>query len=166
LETDMMDRRRVLQYAPMLAALAGCAAQTGRDPPRVQLVGLDPLEGESLELRFLCRLRVQNPNDTPIDYSGLSVEIWVRGISIASGVSDATGSVPRFGETLLSLPVTVPALNLARVAMGVARDQGPRRLDYVLKGKLAGPAFGAVRFESRGELALPGMPDSGAGERG
>ena len=32
----------------------------------------------------------------------------------------------------------------------------PTRIDYVLKGKIGGSAFGSVRFESRGELTLPG----------
>ena len=30
------------------------------------------------------------------------------------------------------------------------------RIDYVLKGKIGGLAFGSMRFESRGELTLPG----------
>ena len=49
-----------------LVLLASCAVMG--DPLRVQVVGLEPLEGPGMELRFAAKLRVQNPNEAPIDY--------------------------------------------------------------------------------------------------
>ncbi|HET7524769.1 MAG TPA: LEA type 2 family protein, partial [Burkholderiaceae bacterium] len=90
----MPTRRRIVALAPALALLSACAVMPGSDPVQVQVVGVDPLQGEGLELRFLCKLRVQNPNDTPITYNGIYLELEVRGSTFATGVSDASGTVP------------------------------------------------------------------------
>ena len=116
---------------------------------------MQPLPGEGLELRFLCKLRVQNPNDTPITYDGIYLELEVRGSTFATGVSDASGVVPRYGEVVLSVPVAASALRFARQAIGFFVSGDRSKIDYVLKGKISGPVFGAVRFESKGEIALP-----------
>jgi len=154
---------RTARRAVLVAALAlgACAAWPGLDPVTVDLVGLEPLTGQGLETRFLVKLRVQNPNDAPIIYDGVSVELDLRGQRLASGVSDARGSVPRFGEAVIAIPVTLPMTALLRQALGLAAGDAARA-DYRLRGKLAGPALGSVRFESRGELALPpARPDPG-----
>ena len=150
----MIDRRRALQWLPMLALPAGCATP-GHDPVQVQVVGVEPLDGEGMELRFLCKLRVQNPNDTPIEFNGIYLDLQVRGSSLATGVSDAAGTVPRFGEVVVEVPVTASAFRIVRQAIGLYTSSD-RRIDYVLKGKIGGSLFGTVRFESRGELTLPG----------
>jgi LEA14-like dessication related protein len=160
-EHRMIQRRRALQWMPVIVLIAGCSTLLGqRDPVQVQVVGVEPLDGEGLELRFLCKLRVQNPNDAPIDFNGIYLELEVRGSALASGVSDASGTVPRFGEVVLSVPVTASVFRLARQVFGTYMSSDRSRLDYVLRGKIGGPSFGAVRFESKGELTLP----SGAAE--
>jgi LEA14-like dessication related protein len=127
----------------------------GGDPLRVQVVGLEALPGEGMELRFAAKLRVQNPNETPVDYDGVAVDLEVRGSAFASGVSDARGTIPRYGEAVVTVPVTVSAFAMMRQAMGFA--SGDRsKIDYVLRGKVGGSTFGSVRFESRGQLELPG----------
>jgi len=151
----MPRRRRVLAVVPALAALAACAGLPGSDPVQVQVVGVEPLPGEGLELRFLCKLRVQNPNDSPITYDGIFLDLQVRGSSFATGVSDAAGTVPRFGEQVLAVPVTASAFRLARQALSMYTSSDRSRIDYVLKGKISGSSFSAVRFESKGEINLP-----------
>ena len=149
----MMHRRRALSL--MLLPLAGCAAMPGHDPVQVQVVGVEPMEGEGMELRFLCKLRVQNPNDTPIEFNGVFLDLQVRGSSLATGVSDATGTVPRYGEVVIEVPVTASAFRIVRQAIGLYSSSDRSRIDYVLKGKIGGPLFGSVHFESHGELNLP-----------
>jgi LEA14-like dessication related protein len=151
----MISRRHFLALAPGPALLSSCAALPGHDPVQVQVVGVEPLEGEGLELRFLCKLRVQNPNDAPITYNGIYIELEVRGSSFATGVSDASGTVPRYGEVVLSVPVAASALRFARQAIGMYMSQDRSKIDYVLKGKIGGSTFNTVRFESKGEIALP-----------
>jgi len=134
---------------------AGCASLQGRDPIQVIVAGVEPLQGEGLELRMLVKLRIQNPNDLPLDFNGVSVELDVQGKRFATGVSDAAGSVPRFGETLVDVPVSISAFRIARQAIGVMTNEYRGKLAYEMTGKLAGPAFNSVRFQSKGELTLP-----------
>lgn len=146
-------RRRVLAAAACACVLAGCAA-LGRDPLRVTVAGIEPLKGEGMELRFAVRLRLQNPNDAPVVYDGVSLELDVNGQPLASGVSDTRGSVPRYGEQLLSVPVTVSAFSIVRQALGLAAGEVLDEVPFQLRGKLAGPVPGGVRFTERGSLNL------------
>lgn len=153
-------RRRLLQSAALapLLPLAGCAALPGRPAPRVDLAGLEPLPGEGLELRFLLKLRVQNPGDADLRYDGLWAEVELRGQRLASGGAPLAGVVPRYGEAVLALPVTASGLALARQAlawMRAGRD-GPAAgpVAYALRGRLGGVGLGGLPFETRGEIDL------------
>src|SRR5207244_12173889 len=99
-------------------------------------------------------LRVQNPNDAALDFDGISIELEVRGSPFATGVSDERRSVPRFGEIVISVPVSVSALAVVRQAIGLATSERPI-VDYTLHGRLAGTRFGGLRFESKGEIDVP-----------
>lgn len=152
-----MARRRGTQWLLLgvsSLALSGCAALFEREPIRVNVAGIEPLPGAGLEARLALKLRVINPNDTPISYDGLSVSLEVRGQHFASGASNERGEVPRFGDALITVPVSVSALSLVRQALDFAKGGSPR-MDYVLKGRLAGTPLGSVTFNSRGEIDLP-----------
>lgn len=152
-----MRRRQVVPGLALLV-LAGCAAFPGQEPLVVQVVDLEPLDGESLELRFMCVLRVQNPNESPHPYSGVSIDLKVRGSAFASGVADLSGEVPRFGEVLLRVPVSASAVNLARFAIGLFMGNEQPRVDYHVRGRI-----GSARYESTGEITLPDWRGKGSG---
>lgn len=153
-----MNRVLFLLLSLPLLVLAGCAALPGVDPIRVTVAGVDSAPGEDLELRMLVKLRVQNPNDAPIAYDGVYVNLEVMDRPFASGVSDARGSIPRFGEAIIVVPVTASVLSLTRQVFGLI-DGVPRdAIRYRLTGKLHGPAFATVRFSADGELSLPSAP--------
>jgi len=133
----------------------GCASIQQREPIEVMVVGVEPLQGQGLELRLLVKLRMQNPNDLPLDFNGVSIQLDVQGKRFATGVSDAGGSVPRFGETIVGVPVSISVFRIARQAIGVMTNEYRGKLAYEMTGKLAGPAFNSVRFQSKGELTLP-----------
>ncbi len=138
-----------------LLALGGCAGMAVRDPVRINVVGIDPLPGQGLEMRFNVKLRLQNPNDSAIEYDGVALELELNDQPFATGVSDRKGSIPRFGESVLSVPVTVSALAAVRQALGLAEGASVDNLPYVLRGKLAGGVFGTMRFTEEGTLSLP-----------
>lgn len=140
------------------AGLSACASLGNHDPLRVDLVGLEPLPGQGLEVRFAVKLRVQNPNDSAIDFNGMALDLDVNGRPLASGVSDQGGSVPRFGETVLSVPVSISAFSVMRQAWGVAGYQPGQSVPYTLRGKLAGGLFGTHRFSDSGTLDWPRPP--------
>lgn len=155
-----LGRRAVMRHlslAPLVVGLAGCAALLPhRDPLKVDVVGLDALPGAGLELRFLVKLRVQNPNDFDVPYDGLSFDMELRDAPFASGVSQAAGTVPRFGEATIPVPVSISGLAVVRQVMALTRSEDGRSggLPYVLRGKLGGGLLGTVRFEKRGEVRL------------
>ncbi len=141
--------------------LAGCAAWPWAQPLQVNLVGLEALPSEGLELRVAVKLRVQNPNDTAIDYDGISLNLALRGHDLASGVSDRAGSVPRFGEAVLVVPMSVSVTAMVKQGFALARGESAP-LDFVASGRLSGPGFFVLPFESRGTLAWPAQVSAGA----
>ncbi len=133
----------------------GCASLRYSEPIEVIMAGVEPLQSQGLELRMLVKLRIQNPNDLPLDFNGVSIQMDVQGKRFATGVSDTVGSVPRFGETIVSVPVSISVFRIARQAMDVVTDEYPRKLEYEMTGRLTGPAFNSVYFNSKGEFTLP-----------
>jgi LEA14-like dessication related protein len=160
-----LPRRRLLLALPLLA-VAGCAVSPLSDPPRVELAGIDALQGEGLELRFMLRLRVQNPNDADLAYDGISVDLDLRGKRFASGVAPIKGQVPRFGEAVLNVPVTAGGFAIARQMLDLLRQgqsgAGLGKVSYALRGKIGGAGLGGVRFEASGEVDLSGLDGSAA----
>ena len=153
---------RHLAWVMSLLCLGGCTTLPSHDPLQVTVAGIEPLQGEGLELRLLTKLRVQNPNVGPIDYRGVYVKIEVQGKTFATGVTDASGTVPAFGESVIEVPVTASAMRMAHQVFGVMRGGGPpEKLQYSMTGKLSGGAFGTQRFETSGEFSLtpPAPPE-------
>ena len=134
---------------------AGCSTLPNRDPLNIDVAGIEPLQGEGLELRLSVRVRIQNPNDTAIDYSGAALDLDLNGRKLASGVADVMGTVPRYGEVVLDIPVTVSALNMARQALGFMNAEGQRYVKYSVRGKLEGGIFGTRRFSDEGTFDIP-----------
>jgi LEA14-like dessication related protein len=145
-------RRLILLFALLLG---GCAAMPGRDALQVTVAGVESLPGEGLEMRMLVKLRVQNPNDTTLDYDGIYLKLDVLDKPFATGVSNERGSVPRYGETVIGVPVTVSALRMVAYALRMLDGKPIDKINYRLEGKLDGAGFGSTRFQSQGELALP-----------
>lgn len=145
----------------LFAFLSGCATLSGQDGPSVRVVGLEPLQSEGLELRFALKLRVQNPNSAPLAYDGMSVNLDLDGRGLASGVSDESGEIPRFSETVLTVPVSISAFSAFRQVLARISDTQSEKtaltkpLAYSLKGKLgAAGSLVATRFKDQGELDL------------
>jgi len=147
-------RRRVLLVVALLV-LAGCAGMPHKDPLQVTVAGIEPLQGEGLELRMLVRLRVQNPNDAPFEFDGVAVTLDVQGKTFATGVAGESGVVPRFGETVIAVPVTVSVLRMVRQVMGVLDGEPVDKIRYEMSGKLSGTGFSVARFRAQGEFELP-----------
>ncbi|WP_339519900.1 LEA type 2 family protein [Pseudomonas proteolytica] len=150
-----MRRLIGLTLSLVLLSLSACALFPDRDALHINVVGIEPLQSQDLEVRFAVKLRVQNPNETAIDYNGVALDLEVNGRPLAAGVSDQQGSIPRFSETVLTVPVSVSAFSVLRQTLGLSQTQSLNNLPYVLHGKLAGGLFGTVRFVDRGTLDLP-----------
>lgn len=150
-----MKKRAFCRWAGLAGTvwlLAGCAGMGLHQPLQVNLVGIDPLPGEGMEMRMAVKLRLQNPNDAALDFDGVSLSLDLRGTTFATGVSAERGSVPRFGETVVTVPVSVSALAAMRQIIGLASAKEKQAADYALRGQLSSTGFGGVQFESKGEI--------------
>ena len=150
-----MTSRRLFLLAAAVLTLSGCASMPHKDPLQVTVAGIEGLPGEGMELRMLVKLRVQNPNEAPIEFSGAYLEFDVLDKTFATGVSSESGTVPGFGEAVIAVPVTVSVLRMVRQVVGVLDGQPVDKVNYEMSGKLNGGLFGTHRFETRGEFELP-----------
>ncbi|MDO9313505.1 MAG: LEA type 2 family protein [Burkholderiaceae bacterium] len=133
---------------------AGCAQLPMSDPVKVSLVGIEQLPGQGLELRMAVKLRVQNPNEAAVDYNGVALDVELRGLSFASGVSDIQGTIPRYGEAVLVVPVSVSAISVLRQALSFANGDRSN-VGYAISGKIGGSLLRGERFKSTGQIDLP-----------
>ena len=150
---------RMLLVSGLVLILAGCAALNQGDALRISIAGMQPLDGEGMEARFAVQLRIQNHSNKPVDYDGIALDLDLRGMSFASGVSNQSGTIPGFGETVITVPVTVPATAILRQVFQIATSDRPgveTKVDYRLRGLLGGPGLAlGHRFDSTGEVTLP-----------
>jgi LEA14-like dessication related protein len=150
-------QRSFLTALMMVVALflAACASMPGQEPVQVTVADIDSIPGEDLEMRMMVKLRVQNPNDTPIEYNGVYVKLEVLDRTFATGVSDEHGTIPRFGEAIVSVPVTVSMLRMAVYALMIVDGKPIDKVNYKMDGKLSGPVFGSTNFQAKGEFKVP-----------
>jgi LEA14-like dessication related protein len=143
--------RHVLAILVAVLAFVGCASLAGKDPLQVTVAGIEPMQekGEGLELRLLVKLRVQNPNSTPVNFDGASVKVEVQDKTFATGVTDAGGTLPGFSEAIIEVPVTVSMLRMVRQVMGMKEGAPADQIRYSMSGKL-----GYHRFRADGEFSL------------
>jgi LEA14-like dessication related protein len=149
-----MTSRRLFLVVVAAAALAGCASMPQRDPLQVTVAGIEGLPGEGMEVRMLVKLRVQNPNDSVIDFSGAYLRFDVLDKTFATGVSSESGTVPAFGEAIVAVPVTISVLRMVRHVVGMLDGKPVDKITYEMSGKLNGGMFGTHRFESVGDFDL------------
>ncbi|MGE8060918.1 LEA type 2 family protein [Pseudomonas sp. NPDC089547] len=146
---------RVFLVLLMAYGLAACALFQPRDPVNISVIGIEPLPGQELELRMAVKMRVQNPNESPIDYNGIALNLEVNGQPLAAGVSDQQGHIGRYDEAVIVVPVSITAFSFLRQAYGLGTVDSLKGLPYKLRGKLAGGLLGTVRFTDEGKLDLP-----------
>ncbi|SEI16151.1 LEA type 2 family protein [Pseudomonas asplenii] len=153
--------RKLLGLGLLFLTLSACALFSNRDPLNISVVGIEPLPSQDMEVRFAVTLRVQNTNETAIAYNGVALDLEVNDQPLASGVSNQQGTLQRFSETTLTVPVSVSAFSMLRQTLGLSQARSLDGLPYVLHGKLAGGPFGTMRFVERGRLDLTGPNASG-----
>jgi hypothetical protein len=56
---------------------------------------------------------------------------------------------------MVSVPVSISVFRIARQAMDLVTNEYRGKLEYEMTGRLAGPVFNSVRFNSKGEFTLP-----------
>jgi LEA14-like dessication related protein len=153
----MKATAKILAWS-LLGTAAGCASLPNRDPLTIDVAGIESLPSEGLELRLAVTIRIQNPNDAAVEYTGAALSLDLNGRNLASGVSDTVGTVPRYGETTFTVPVTISALDMVRQVFGFIEADEQGEVRYRVRGKLEGGIFGTRRFSDEGSMQLPSQP--------
>lgn len=148
----------------LLALLAGCngVLHGALAPPEISIANVAFEELGLFEQALRVDLRLRNPNNAEIRARGLRFDLELEGQPFARGFTGEPFSVPRLGETVVPVRVSVPTAELFDRIMALGTTQ---RLDYRLTGDLllAGLALREVPFTRDGVLSLPrppGMPTS------
>ena len=152
--------RRRLISGPALSLLslgvwlAGCASLgVGIAPIEVNVANLTPLPSTAYEHRLRVDLRLRNPNDRSFQIDGLRFVLDVNGRRLASGVSDQKASLPRLGETIVSVTTTTSLLDIVNqlVALGEQSQRERPSFDYMLRGRIfVSHSWGGLDFERKG----------------
>jgi len=135
----------------------GCASM-GYDglPPDVYVIDIVPLESTAFEQRMRVDLRIRNPNDFAFEVDGVRFDLDLNGTRFARGLGSQTATVPRLGETRVSVIATTTVMDWVR-QVAVLSQPGRKDLDYRISGRLflSNELLAYVSFESRGNLSDP-----------
>ena len=148
---------RIALAAALVLGVCSCTTFSPHsDPLSVNVAGVEPLEGEGFELRLAVKVRITNPNDAPVDYNGVALTLELNGKKFGTGASGDTGTVPRYGDTVVTIPISVGAFNIARQVLGFLNGgDTTKSVQYAVHGKLEGGLFGTKRFSDKGTFELP-----------
>jgi LEA14-like dessication related protein len=133
--------------------LTACAGTGGyREPPRVSLAGIQPLDMTLLEQRYQLALRILNPNDVEMPLRGLSYSVEINGREFAYGVSRQAVTIPALGEAIVEVEVVSSLLDMLRQLRALDDDER-QRLDYRISGGLRlANRKARLPFDYRGSL--------------
>ena len=149
-----------------LTLLGGCAAMHAlKENPRVSVADVRVRDIKPMETVFLLELRIQNPNDVPIDLYGINCEMEVDGRHFASGIADANQTVPAFGTTTVPVSIYASVLDMVSSVVDLiqtseAASSRGKPVAYLLKGTVNVGVHSfkkEIPFSSSGELSLKGI---------
>lgn len=150
--------KRLFAIAVFAALLSGCATMAGLStPPRVSLVGIEPVDFQLFEQRFRVTLQVQNPNATDITIRGLDYAITVNERLFAQGVSGKRFTVPAYGENMAHVEV-VSTLQRVMEQLQELGARGKPSIDYAITGQVDVDGIPIpIPFAYEDTLSLPGL---------
>ena len=111
--------------------LVGCASlTTPMDPPNVSMESFTSLPSEGGAPRFLIKLRVQNPNEQPLDIAGISYAIELVGTEVVTGVSKDIPVIDGYSEGVVSIEASLKLFQVLKL-LASAGDDGLQPQTYL-----------------------------------
>lgn len=153
--------RKFLGLLATVLLTGGCALlQDDLQPPAVNLVALSPESGSLSELRFRCRLRLDNPNDVALPIAGGELELTLAERVAARGKLDDDVTIPAFESREVDAIVSIDVMSAVSIISALADDPSAM-LHYKVEGyvDVAITRLGRIRFADSGEFSLTGAGD-------
>ncbi len=141
----------------LIVTLTGCITAQSVKAPRIALGKVRLLDSTGLTQRLEVELLVANPNDFDIPLTGLQFVMQMNGLDFANGLSNARVTLPRLGEAVVPVTVTVSILAVLQQVRAVSESTG---LEYKITGEvfIDHALVGKVPFEKSGKLEMGGKP--------
>jgi len=160
----LFSRYRYLLCALFMSViLSGCTTLSPNfEQPKVHVTSIKAPSRGSVDQLFLVGLRVSNPNNVALDIKGLSYELSVDGIALASGVTADIPLVGAYSEASFEVPVSLSVLNSLRLfkrLLETPQKEGKMELPYELEARIdvGGAWLPKISVSERGVIPLNGF---------
>ena len=141
------------------SSLAGCSGLfRALERPRINIANIIAREVKVFEQVFDLELRIQNPNDLPLEINGLVFEMEVNDKRFATGVSNQNVTVDRLSSAVIHVEAITTLWGLLRQIAEYQQTQTPR-VTYRIKGSIySGSPSIRLPFDGSGEFMVPIEP--------
>ena len=143
----------------LIFLMLGCAGlYQSMERPRINIANVMPREIKLFEQVFDLELRIQNPNDTPLEVNGLAFDLELNDKRFATGVSNQSLVIDRLSSGVIHVEAITTLVGFLRQVAEYQQTQNPR-LTYRIKGSIySGSAGTKLRFDDSGEIKIPIEP--------
>jgi LEA14-like dessication related protein len=151
----MLNLTRILSCSLLVLMVTGCASTLTRafDEPRIELLGVRPVNVSNTEANFLVTLRVINPNAFALDIDGVYYDIFLRERKVLSGVSSDAVVIPAFGEGRLELTAAANIFQSISLVSDLMQTPPQNGLPYTLNTKISVAGWGpAIKLSHQGTI--------------
>ncbi len=143
---------------PVVVGLSGLLAACANlflEPPRINIANLTMKEMKLFEQVYDLELRIQNPNDSDLEVTGLTFDLDVNDKFFGSGLSDQRLTIGRLSSAVIRVEAVTTLVGFARQVLGAATT-GLTRVSYRIKGTLfVGTPTTRLPFDDKGEMDFP-----------
>jgi LEA14-like dessication related protein len=138
-----------------LCGLLAACASLSLEPPRINIANVSLKEAKLFEQVYDLELRIQNPNDSDLDVTGLRFDLDINERFFGSGLSDQRLTIGRLSSGVMRVEAVTTLVGFARQVLGAATT-GLTRVSYRIKGTLfVGTPTGRLPFDDKGEMDFP-----------
>ena len=138
----------------LLVAVVGCASWFVKsEPPEVLVTNITPLEATAFEQRLQVDLRIRNPNDFDLLFTGIDFTLNLNGKRLVRGVGNTAITIPRLSDAVVSVQTSTSTLDVVRQLLSFSQAQD---LSYDITGRLH-LKEGHLPFDTSGILLEKGQ---------
>lgn len=151
-----MSHPNIFALLFMVLLLSSCASLSPSfDQPDLQLVNLKLLSPQGLEQRLRLTFRVVNPNNSAFPVDGMSVKLNLRGLRVASGVSNKKFILQPLSESTFDLDVSADLFNSGRLLLDILNSK-PKELAYEINAKIftSQAVWGSISVKRSGVVPI------------
>ena len=137
----------------------GCAGlYQSMERPRINIANIIPRDIKLFEQVFDLELRIQNPNDTPLEINGLAFELELNDKRFATGVSNQSLVIDRLSSDVIHVQAITTLVGFLRQVAEYQQTKDPR-VTYRIKGSIYSGSTGTkLHFDDSGEIKIPIEP--------